>query len=309
MKQLFHIYHFDSGAPGPHVLITAAVHGDEFEPVLAAESLIQDLSDFLIKGKVSIVPVVNMSAYTKKTRCGEDGLDLARTCPGNQHGTITEQVAFQVSDLIRKADYYIDLHTGGKIFDIFPLAGYMLHDSKKILEAQRKMAETFGLPVIWGTDRYAEGRTLSVARDANVPAIYVEHGGPGPISQDIIDEYKQGCLNVLASLSMVSTQATSKQKPLYMVEDYRVNNGHLQSKTPAPVEGMFIPAVQPGRRVSKGESWGVIQNSITGESTEISTDADGVVLFTRISGFVKKNDSLGGVLPITEPGKIIFDEQ
>ncbi len=309
MKQLFHIYQFDSGIPGPHVLITAGVHGDEFEPVLAAESLVQDIGDFLIKGKVSIIPVVNMSAYTQKSRSGEDGLDLARSCPGNQHGTITEQVAFQVSDLIKKADYYIDLHTGGKIFDIFPLAGYMLHDSKKVLKAQRKMAEAFGLPVIWGTDRYAEGRTLSVARDANVPAIYVEHGGPSPISQDIIDEYKQGCLNVLASLSMVHSKATSKQKPLYMVEDYRVNNGHLQSKTPAPVEGMFLPAVQPGRRINKGDPWGVIQNSITGESTEISTDANGLVLFTRISGYVKKNDSLGGVLPITEPGKIIFDEQ
>jgi hypothetical protein len=29
--------------------------------------------------------------------------------------------------LIRSADYYIDLHTGGTEFSIYPLAGYMLH--------------------------------------------------------------------------------------------------------------------------------------------------------------------------------------
>jgi predicted deacylase len=309
MMKLFETYEIDSGKSGPHVLITAGVHGDEYEPIVAARKLVEEITTLLRNGRVTIVPVVNVSAYEHKSRCGEDGLDLARTCPGKRHGSVTEQVAFQVSELIRKADYYIDLHTGGKIFEIFPLAGYMLHNSQRVLDAQRKMAEVFGLPVIWGTDRYAEGRTLSVARDANVPAIYVEYGGPDPIRGDIVKKYAEGCLNVLAVFSMLHYNLNQEPNLLYWVEDYRLNNGHLQSKNPAPVEGIFLPGVQPGASVKCGDLWGAIHDYQTGNQTEIRTESDGIVLFTRIRGHVKKDDSLGGLLPITEPGKIIFDEQ
>jgi len=309
MPKLFETYQFDSGKAGPHVLITAGVHGDEYEPVLAAQELVEEMPPLLQHGKVTIVPVVNLSAYKLKNRCGEDGLDLARTCPGIAGGTVTEQVAFEVSELINKADYYIDLHTGGKIFDIFPLAGYMLHNSREVLDAQRNMAEAFGLPLVWGTDRYAEGRTLSVARDANVPAIYVEYGGPDPVSAKIVKEYAEGCLKVLASLSMLHQQERKKISCLYWVEDHRLNNGHLQAKTPAPVDGIFLPSTESGKVVRTGDVWGMIQDPVTGVQTEIAVGSDGLVLFTRVGGYVKKDDSLGGLLPITEPGKIIFDEQ
>ena len=308
MKNLFEIFEIDSGHVGPHVLITAGVHGDEHEPIVAAKKLVEEITGVLQKGKVTIVPVVNVSAYTLNQRCGEDGLDLARTCPGKADGTVTEQVAFHVSELITNADYFIDLHTGGKIFDIFPLAGYMLHESQTVLETQRKMAKAFGLPVIWGTDRHAQGRTLSVARDANVPAIYVEYGGPHPISATIVDEYIAGCLRVLASLSMFDVENT-EDRLLYWVEDHRLNNGHLQTKTPSPLEGTFFPAIELGKSVKSGDLWGVIEDTVTNQRTEIKVESEGLVLFTRVKGYVQKNDSLGGLLPITEPGKIIFNEQ
>ena len=309
MKPLFEIYPIDTGKPGPQVLITAGVHGDEYEPIVAAQKLVDQLPGILQCGAVIIIPVVNMSANQLKSRCGEDGLDLARTCPGKEGGSLTEQVAFQVSHLIRQSDYFIDLHTGGTIFDIFPLAGYMLHDSQQVLEAQRMMAEAFGLPVIWGTDKHAEGRTLSVARDSNVPAIYVEYGGPGPISSRIVKAYSEGCLKVLASLDMFTREEqVEKNTTLYWVEDYRVNNGHLQSKTPAPADGIFIPEVERGKTVHAGDIWGTIKDPLSDEESNIVADADGLVLFTRVPGYVKKDESLGGILPITKPGKIIFNE-
>ena len=44
------------------------------------------------------------------------------------------------------------------------------------------MARAFNLPLIWGTDASLEGRSLSVARDAAVPAIYAEYLGGGVFS-------------------------------------------------------------------------------------------------------------------------------
>lgn len=308
MQQLFKTHRISTGSPGPHVLITAGVHGDEYEPISAAARLADKIPDMFINGQVTIVPVVNESAFKRHNRCGEDGLDLARTCPGNPRGTVTERVAFQVSELIRTADYYIDLHTGGTTLDIYPLAGYMLHSSPEILTAQRKMAEAFGLPVVWGTDNSPNGRTLSVARDANIPAIYAEFGGPGPFSENIIEEYIEGCLRVLDNLSCLEYKKTKPRTCLYWVEDHRPNSGHLQSKTPAPVAGIFIPVVKTGEKVKEGALWGVIEDPLTLGRTEVRSNADGFVLLTRVKGQVNKDDSLGGLLPISDPGKITIDE-
>ena len=99
---------------------------------------------------------------------------IAETLPGRENGSITEKIAKSVSELIHQADYLIDLHTGGALFDLMPLTGYLLHPDKDVLAKQKAMAKAFNLPLIWGTDATAQGRTLSIARDNNIPAIYAE---------------------------------------------------------------------------------------------------------------------------------------
>src|SRR5690606_2627695 len=130
------------------------------------------------------------------------GLDLARSCPGLLNDSPTNHYAALVSEHISQADFLIDLHTGGQLLDLFPLAGYMLHANKAVLDKQRMMAKAFGLPLVWGTDPAPEGRTLSVARDHQIPAIYAEFGGPGPVREEIIEAYAQGCLHILQELKM-----------------------------------------------------------------------------------------------------------
>jgi predicted deacylase len=302
----FTSYKFDTLIPGPHLLITAGVHGDEYEPMVAAMELAARMQGIMKSGKLTVVPVVNESAYLRSARCGEDGLDLARTCPGDANGSITERVAAEISNLIKQANFYIDLHTGGFLFDIYPLAGYMLHEDAAILQTQREMAESFGLPVIWGTDPYAQGRTLSVARDAGVPAIYVEYGGGSSGSADIIQSYVEGCERVIHYLLNVSSQPAAKGKSVFWVEDHRVNNGHLQTKMPSPATGVFIASVTPGDCVETGDEWGAVHDPLSGRLAKVEAGENGIVLFTRASAPVKTGESLGGILPITEPGKIVF---
>src|SRR5262245_42686013 len=95
---------------GPHLLITGGVHGDEFEPMAAIRRLMTTVDGASLKGKLTLVPVVNEAAFARGSRVAEDGVDLARTCPGRAGGSITEQTAHALSELIRSADYYIDLH-------------------------------------------------------------------------------------------------------------------------------------------------------------------------------------------------------
>lgn len=294
---LFPVYTFEAEAKGPTLLIMAGVHGDEYEPILAAKELQDIFKQGILRGKVIIVPVVNQSAFSLDSRVGEDGLDLARTCPGNQNGSITEQVAYQISEIIKKADYLIDMHTGGKQLDIYPLAGYMLHPNQDVLNKQRKMAQAFNFPVVWGTDHTPNGRTLSVARDANVPAIYLEYGGGNSIRREVILAYVKGCLNVAVDLDIINGK--KKLVPTqYEVEDSTPNNGHLQVKLPAPEKGLFIPCVSDGNKVAKGDIWGVIKDVATELSVNVYADEDGIVLFIRNTAFVNKGDSLGGILPL-----------
>jgi predicted deacylase len=299
-------YHFATNKPGPHLLISAGVHGDEFEPMLAANELARQIGPLLFAGKLTIVPIVNTSAYELGARCGADGLDLARVCPGNETGSITQKLAAQISILIMDADYYIDLHTGGNLFEILPLAGYMLHSNPVVLQQQQEMARAFNLPVVWGTESSPNGRTLSVARDLSIPSIYVEYGGGGTLKLPIVKTYVEGCMNVLKWLNMIASGETPQQVKQYWVEDYIPDNGHFQSKMPAPADGIFSPAVRLGEVVKKKQLWGIIIDPVSGKVSEIISEGEGIVLFLRMSARVKQGDALGGILPVSEPGKKII---
>jgi predicted deacylase len=294
----FDQYTIANGVAGPHVLIIAGVHGDEGEPILAALGLIKKLQNKIVKGKVSIVPVANTSAFEVGARCGSDQKDLARTFPGKENGTVTEKAARAISKLIKEADYLIDLHTGGTLFDILPLTGYMLHPQKEILNKQQEMAKAFDLPLIWGTDAKAKGRTLSIARDYNVPAIYAECRGGLFINKKTISLYEQGCFNVLESLGMTNSELKEKKDFFTWLEDYRDGEGHLQAKLPSPENGIFIPSVSLGKEVKKGNLLGNVINPVLNTKTKIISNEDGLLFMLRISSRVNNGDSLGGILPL-----------
>lgn len=298
-----------SGNPGPHVLLIAGVHGDEYEPMEACNQLHERLEGQLLKGKVSFIANANPSAYQAGSRYGDDGLDMARICPGNSEGSSSEKAAFQVSEIIKTADYLVDMHTGGVLYDIYPLAGYMLHKDSGILKKQRQMALAFGLPVVWGTDPLPNGRTLSVARDAAVPAIYLEYGGGTGYRKHVSDAYMAGFLNLLRSFNMVAGEAQASQKDTYWVEDIRPDSGYLQGKMPSPADGIFISEVQPGKQVKKGDKWGEIVDPVSDERTAVFAEEDGLAFLLRNVVKVKKGDALGGILPITRPGYVRIDER
>lgn len=289
-----------SGEEGPKVLISAGVHGDEYEPIVAAIRLIKLLPDLINKGSISVVCVANPSAYEQGNRLGADGLDLARICPGRNDGSESEKAAFEISELIKSSDYLIDMHTGGALFDIMPMAGYMMHSDAKVLATQRRMAACFSMPVIWGTDSKPNGRTLSIARDAKIPAIYLEYGGGGAFNEAIADVYVNGCLHLLAELNMTEMPIITAAEPDYWVEDSSPDSGHLQAKMLSPYEGIFVPSVQNGYAVAKGQKWGIVYDPKRQQTNDVMADSDGIVLFIRRSAKVKIGDSLGGILELED---------
>lgn len=296
---------FSAAAPGPHLLITGAVHGDEFEPIAAIRRLV-DLFDAgadehrLQRGRLTLVPIVNEGAFLRGQRTAADGLDLARVCPGDPHGSETQRTAAALSELIRTATAYVDLHSGGTTFAVSPLAGYVLHPDSGILETQRRMARAFNLPIVWGTSPNLDGRSLSVARDAGIPAIYCEYLGSARCDAEGVQAYVDGCLNVLAELGMVFRQQPFS-RVRHVVEDPRDNSGHLQVCNPSPTDGYFEPHVELGDAVLAGTLLGVVTDVAGIQRHELRTPASGIVILLRTFPRVLRGESVAVVMEDVTP--------
>ena len=145
------------------------------------------------------------------------------------------------------------------------MAGYTLHPDRHIFEKQRLMAQALSCPIIWGTSPSLEGRSLSVARDAKVPAIYCEYLGSAICHPDGVEDYVDGCLNVMGHLEMIERQVVPSRVK-HCVEDHRTGSGYIQVQDPAPQEGYFEPHVELGDSVAPGDLLGTVCDEL-GEST------------------------------------------
>lgn len=280
---------------GPHLVIFGGVHGDEFEAMAAIRRLMREIDSAALKGRVSLLPVVNEPAFLRGTRTADDGLDLARTFPGRADGSITERVAAAAAPWIRRADLFIDLHSGGVQFRLLPLAGYMLHPNPRVLEKQRKMARAFNLEIVWGTDYRLDGRSLSVARDANVPAIYAEYQGAGACDRDGVAAYVAGCQNVMGEFGMLE-RPQPPSRVQHRIEDDRPGAGHLQVCNPSPLTGFFEAAVSLGDVVAPGDLLGTVCD-VLGERVEsVASQQAGMVLCLRAFARVQAGDSLAVIV-------------
>ena len=91
--------------PGPTLVVTAAVHGDEYEGVEAIPQIFQQIAPADLRGKLVMVPICNMPAYEAATRSSPiDGLNLARVFPGDVNGTITQRIAYWI--ILKKQEWF-----------------------------------------------------------------------------------------------------------------------------------------------------------------------------------------------------------
>src|SRR6187431_726117 len=166
-------------AEGPVFAVTAGVHGDEYEGVRAIFEVFDSLDTASLRGTLLAVPVVNPPAYGACQRTSPvDGANLARVFPGKVDGSLSERIAaVLVREVIGKADFYLDLHSGGVRYAMPSMAGFYAGDPRG-----RAAAEAFGAPVIWGHPVIEPGRTISVAHARDTPFLYTEAWGAGRIA-------------------------------------------------------------------------------------------------------------------------------
>src|SRR5690606_26017363 len=79
---------------GPSVLLTGAIHGDEYEGPVILRRLASELAPERIRGTIVILPYCNLPALRAGARVSPlDNLNLNRIFPGNAGGGPSEMLA------------------------------------------------------------------------------------------------------------------------------------------------------------------------------------------------------------------------
>ena len=100
--------------PGPTVLITAGIHGDEINGVEIVRQIIAKKINIPVVGTTICIPILNTFGFLNADRAFPDGRDLNRVFPGTKTGSLASRVAYYFTkEILPFADYCLDFHTGG----------------------------------------------------------------------------------------------------------------------------------------------------------------------------------------------------
>ena len=275
---------------GPILLLTGGVHGDEFEGPQTIMNLFHEIEPEKLSGSLVGLVIANEPAYEDANRCNPiDGKNLARVFPGDPKGSVTEQIAYWMGEiLISKADYYIDFHSSGSDSEMPQMCGYFKCNSTGNKLTSQDMAEAFRAKVTWAHPDFAEGRTLSYAYHHVIPAIYSECPSTRCVSKNDLEVYLRGALNVMKLIGMMQGKLEGSPSKYYLS-----GNGDTDQCVSAKADGFFQPDKNLLDLVKKGESLGTIK-SLSGELLE--------EIFSPIQGYV----GMRRMLPSTHVGDSLF---
>jgi len=271
-------------ADGKTLVVTAGVHGDEFEGVRAVLEVCAELDPGQMSGTLLAVPVANPPAFWKGTRTSPlDQENLARAFPGQEQGSATQVIAFHLGrSIISLADFYLDLHSAGMKLLMPSMTGYDASDPRS-----REAALAFGAPVIWGHPKLSPGRTISFAASRGIPWLYTEARGAGRIDLEDLRIFKRGVVNLLHHLDILPG-AGEKADPLHSL----YGDGDLDACISATCPGFLIPARELLQEVKLGQELGRTLDA-HGQVAEIFwSPRDGVVGMIRAFPVVDAGDSV-----------------
>lgn len=248
----FDVIELEAPADGPTVCVVAGVHGDEPEGMLAAHA-IEAVATGLEAGRIRLIPCAHEAAQRSGTRVSPlDGGNLARSFPGDAAGGATVRLAAAlIGPMLDGVDLLIDLHTGGRLYDMPFLAGYTAAGAAPA-SASEQAARAFGFPFVWRHESPSTGRTLSAAAAAGTPAIYVEGPGGQMVNLDQVTRYRAGVERVLAALEMLEGDEPAEAAPT--VVD---GGGNLdEDVVRVSARGYFVRETEPGARLAAGAPLG-----------------------------------------------------
>jgi predicted deacylase len=264
---------------GPTLVVTAGVHGDEYEGMEAIYRVFEALDPEQMRGTFVALPIITLPAFWLGIRCNPvDSKNMARVFPGAANGSYSERLAWAVLQrVLRHASFYIDLHSSGRNYRMLTLCGYSMLGKQAAVA--REAALAFGAPVVWAHPETSVGRTLSATLDLDIPSLYTEAYGGGHVRPEDVDCYTRGLANLLKFLDMAVLDRAG------LPEGYQPRllggPGDLDVAIKCRQGGLFFASSEIGAGVRSGEVLGIVR-SLDGEiAEEITAPEDGVLILMR----------------------------
>ena len=282
-----------SDAPGPRLSVISGVHGCEYASIAGVRRWVSGLAEDperLLRGSVTVVPVVNVPAFWARTPfvVPEDGKNLNRCFPGSPDGTLAERLAFAVfGQVITGSDAVVDVHAGDLVEALEP---FVMYDGGPAEDFARGLATAYGIRYVVrqapGPGQTVAGSSSGAAAAAGIPAITAEAGGCGLVTEAAVAAHVRGLDGVLRYLEM-SPDGPAPAAPVYL-------NSFIWPRT--PVAGWWEPAVRTGEEVSAGQVLGTVSTVDGGTVLETFTaPVGGVILFVTSSPAVAADGLLLGL--------------
>lgn len=269
---------------GPSLVVTAGVHAAEYASIAAALELGRGLEPQNLRGRVIVVPVIDIPAFTARSIyiCPLDGKNPNRVFPGNPNGTASEQIADWVfRNAISQAEYYVDLHGGDLNEALVPFTIFFRTGNKRVDEASLEMAKVFGIHFLVCSE--TPGSTFCAASRAGIPSILAESGGQGIWTPAHVADHTRGLDRLMRHLGMISGGAPP-QAPSTLLERFL----WLRSEHTA----FWYPAIAVNDKVKADQDLGTVKDYEGRVLQTAVSPADGVVLFVVTSLAINQTDPL-----------------
>lgn len=187
-----------SKIPGPVVLFSAGIHGDEINGVEIVRQLIHKKINKPKIGTIICIPVINVYGFVNKSREFPDGRDLNRVFPGSKSGSLASRFAFHIlTEILPLVHYAVDFHAGGASrFNAPQIRIAPNNPDLKIL------ADVFDAPFTLYS-RNITGSFRSSSEKMNVKMLLFEGGKSLDINKSIATEGVNGAIRLLAYLDML----------------------------------------------------------------------------------------------------------
>jgi N2-acetyl-L-2,4-diaminobutanoate deacetylase len=273
---------------GPTVLFTGANHGDEYEGPIALTKLRASLQAADVKGRVIIVPALNLPAFRAGKRTSPiDGGNMNRAFPGNARGTITEMIAhFVTTRLIARADIVVDIHAGGRSMNLLPMS--IIHDLPNppqmaaTLAAMKAFAAPYGMIL---TELDAVGMIDSVVEDAGKIFVSTELGGAASSSVETIAIAERGVMNILKHAGIVDGHPDIPA-PSALIHT------PAGSFVSASTEGLFEICKELGEHVETGDVIARVHylEDPEREPTPLIAACNGQIVCRHVPGLIERGD-------------------
>lgn len=279
--------------PGPVMFLSAAMHGDEINSVEIVRRVLKLPALSELAGTLLAVPVVNVLAFLHQSRYLPDRRDLNRSFPGSDSGSLAARLAHLfLSEVVGKADFGIDLHTGAIHRPNLPQIRADLSNADN-----KRLAKAFGAPLFLDS-KPSEGTLRAYTTAKGIPAILYEACEALRFDETAIRIGVQGVANVMMELEMLPKAADAPVSTVAPI--YAKSEGWAR----APVSGILRSQAALGDAVKKGQTLGVIGNPFDEREVPVLAPFGGIIIGRVMLPLIYEGEAAFHIARVETPNEV-----